>query len=77
MVPTQEAGNKTNSHFDMYSTLSFKDISQSTLQDCTMTEETGNNIKPAPEGKKVGEVILMDLIEENRTSLSMLIWRKY
>ena len=37
--PLQEAGNKINNHFYVYSTLSFKDISQSsTLQDCTVTE---------------------------------------
>lgn len=34
----QKVGNKINNHFYMFSTLSFKDISQSTLQDCTMTQ---------------------------------------
>lgn len=72
--PLQEVGNKINNHLYMCSILSFKNNSQRTLQDCTMIGQNSYNTKQATESQRE-KVTHMDLTEENRISLGMLIWK--
>lgn len=63
--PLQEVSNKINNRLYMCSTLSFKDISQRTLQDCTMTGQNSHNTKQATESQRE-KVTHRGLAEKNR-----------